>query len=81
MGFCRRYRNVFLIRSADGTRWEDEGDLEPVALRNNEGCFNVVWDDVAGEYRGFALSRGGPEEVKVAGSTTDTTTVRGPWGA
>ena len=29
---------------------------------------------MAGQYRGFALSRGGPEEVRIQGSTTDTST-------
>ena len=41
VGFCRRYRNVFLIRSRDGRQWDDSQDLTPVAERNNEGCFNV----------------------------------------
>jgi hypothetical protein len=72
-GFCRRYRNIFLITSPDGQHWDDTDWLEPVALRDNEGCFNVVWDPVAEHYRGFALSRGGPEEIKIRGSSTDTT--------
>ena len=74
VGFCRRYRNVFLIRSADGKHWDDTDTLEPVALRDNEGCFNIVYDELTAQYRGFALSRGGPEEVRIKGSTTDTTT-------
>jgi hypothetical protein len=72
-GFCRRYRNIFLITSPDGQHWDDTDWLEPVALRDNEGCFNVVWDPVEEHYRGFALSRGGPEEIKIRGSSTDTT--------
>jgi len=73
IGFCRRYRNIFLITSPDGQHWDDTDWLEPVALRDNEGCFNVVWDPVEEHYRGFALSRGGPEEIKIRGSSTDTT--------
>ena len=69
VGFCRRYRDVFLISSEDGKQWDDTQSLEPVAKRNNEGCFNVVWDEMTDQYRGFALSRGGPEEVKIRGST------------
>ena len=69
VGFCRRYRDVFLISSDDGKHWDDTQSLEPVAKRNNEGCFNVVWDPMTDQYRGFALSRGGPEEVKIRGST------------
>ena len=74
VGFCRRYRNIFLITSPDGIHWDDSDHLEPVAQRDNEGCFNVVWDEMTSQYRGFALSRGGAEEVKIRGSTTDTTT-------
>ena len=31
IGFCRRYRNVFLLTSPDGIRWDDSNYLEPVA--------------------------------------------------
>jgi hypothetical protein len=41
IGFCRRYRNVFLIASADGIAWDDSKSLEPIAVRANEGPFNV----------------------------------------
>ena len=46
VGFCRRYRNVFLISSADGIQWDDSDRVAPVAERANEGCFNVIWDPV-----------------------------------
>lgn len=41
IGFCRRYRNVFLISSADGISWDDSKTIEPIAVRANEGPFNV----------------------------------------
>ena len=44
IGFCRRYRGIFLLTSPDGIHWQDRHHLEPVADRTNEGAFNVTWD-------------------------------------
>ena len=44
IGFCRRYRNIFLLMSPDGIRWDDSDFLEPIADRDNEGAFNVIYD-------------------------------------
>jgi len=57
VGFCRRYRNVFLIHSKNGIRWDDSASLSPVAERNNEGIFNVVQDPLTGLYHGFSMAR------------------------
>ena len=45
IGFCRRYRNIFLLTSPDGIHWDDSAHLQLVAERDNEGCFNVVYDE------------------------------------
>ena len=34
IGFCRRYRNIFLITSPDGIHWNEKDNLEPVAHRS-----------------------------------------------
>ena len=57
IGFCRRYRNIFLITSADGIHWDDGEHLEPVSIRSNEGLFNVSFDPREKVYRGYSLSR------------------------
>ena len=55
IGFCRRYRNIFLITSPDGIRWDDKDNIEPVALRENEGTFNVIWDPHSRIFRRIRL--------------------------
>ena len=60
IGFCRRYRNIFLITSPDGIRWSDEGLKQPVIERANEGPTNVVCDERADRYLSYMLvGRGG----------------------
>eukprot|EP01047_Picozoa_sp_COSAG01_P058342 COSAG01_NODE_6863_length_3465_cov_2.172608_4_plen_320_part_01 len=57
VGFCRRYRGVFLIYSADGIVWEDSEALQPVCVRANEGPFNVTYDAVTQSYFAFSMAR------------------------
>ena len=60
IGFCRRYRNIFLITSPDGIRWSDEGLKQPVLERANEGPTNVVYDERLDRYLSYILvGRGG----------------------
>ena len=55
IGFCRRYRNIFLLTSVDGIEWDDSQWLQPLLHRSNEGMFNITWDSRQGLYRGYAL--------------------------
>lgn len=53
IGFCRRYRNIFLITSPDGIHWDDKDYVDPVSDRTNEGAFNVTYDSVSQIYRAY----------------------------
>ena len=63
IGFCRRYRGIFLLTSPDGIHWQDRHHLEPVADRTNEGAFNVTWDSRDQVYRAYSMRRPrGPQD-------------------
>lgn len=79
IGFCRRYRNVFLLTSPDGIRWDDSEYLEPVADRSNEGAFNVIYDDKCDMYRAYALIRGSDKDARRMIAYTESSRLEGPW--
>jgi hypothetical protein len=79
IGFCRRYRSVFLLTSPDGLRWSDADHLDPVVERENEGSFNVVCDEVGKVYRAYAHARdGGPDSRRMVWYT-QSPTLAGAW--
>ena len=55
IGFCRRYRNIFLITSPDGIHWSDADSTHPVIERANEGPTNVVYDEKTERYLAYML--------------------------
>ena len=79
IGFCRRYRNIFLLTSSDGIIWEDKDNLEPVSERANEGSFNVTFDDQASLYRAYSLSRFNDRHKRRVICYTDSPSLEGPW--
>ena len=79
IGFCRRYRNIFLLTSSDGIRWDDSAYLEPVVNRENEGCFNVVYDNKANLFRAYALARGTDQHKRRMIYYTESPRLSGPW--
>ncbi len=79
IGFCRRYRNIFLLTSPDGIRWNDADYLEPVAQRDNEGCFNVVYDEKAALFRAYALTRGTDKDARRMIAYTESPRLEGDW--
>ena len=79
IGFCRRYRNVFLLTSPDGIHWSDKENLEPVARRSNEGTFNVTFDPVDHIYRGYSLARHNDTVARRVISYTESPGLEGPW--
>ena len=79
IGFCRRYRNIFLITSPDGISWDDSAHLEPVVDRENEGCFNVAHDNKANLFRAYALTRGTDKDKRRMICYTESPHLSGPW--
>ena len=79
IGFCRRYRNVFLLTSPDGIRWDDSDYLEPVADRDNEGAFNVIWDKQTEMFRAYGLIRGDDKDARRMIAYTESPRLEGPW--
>ncbi len=79
IGFCRRYRNIFLLTSPDGIHWDDSDYLEPVAQRDNEGCFNVVYDNKACLFRAYALTRDTDKDARRMIHYTEGRHLEGPW--
>ena len=79
IGFCRRYRNIFLLCSADGIRWDDRDDLEPVARRGNEGTFNVVYDPRGGVFRAYSLTRLDDRDKRRIICYSESPALAGPW--
>ena len=77
IGFCRRYRNIFLVTSPDGIRWDDSQWLEPVLNRSNEGMFNIAWDSRHEVYRGYALSR--HDDGRRSIYYSESRKLSGPW--
>ena len=58
IGFCRRYRNIFLLTSPDGIRWDDSQWLEPVLHRLHEGMTREI-------AHGWAQQHGRPLPTQV----------------
>ena len=79
IGFCRRYRGIFLLTSADGIRWDDRHHLEPVAARSNEGAFNVTWDSRDQVYRAYSIERTGDRDERRVICYTESPALEGPW--
>ena len=79
IGFCRRYRNIFLLTSPDGIRWDDADYLDPVAERNNEGCFNVIYDKKTSLFRAYALTRDKDKDARRMIEYTESPNLEGPW--
>ena len=79
IGFCRRYRNIFLLTSPDGLRWEDKDHIEPLARRANEGSFNVTHDSEANLYRAYSISRFDDWRNRRVICYTESPRLEGPW--
>ena len=77
IGFCRRYRNMFLLTSPDGVKWDDSQWLQPILDRSNEGMFNITWDSRHGVYRGYSLNRHTDERRSIYYS--ESRELSGPW--
>lgn len=79
IGFCRRYRNIFLITSPDGIHWDDKDYIEPVALRRDEGTFNVTYDGRSRIYRAFSGKRMPDKDKRRNVCYTESPSLLGPW--
>jgi hypothetical protein len=79
IGFCRRYRNIFLITSPDGLHWNDKDHLDPVSERGNEGSFNVTFDARAQLFRAYSIVRFGDREKRRVICYTESPSLEGPW--
>ena len=79
IGFCRRYRNVFLLTSPDGLRWSEADHLAPAVDRDNEGSFNVVFDEEQSIYRAYAHARDGGPDARRMVWYTQSPALAGPW--
>ncbi len=79
IGFCRRYRNIFLIVSPDGIHWDDSDHLEPVSPRSNEGTFNVTYDSKNRIYRAYSIVRFDDKEKRRVICYTESPSLQGPW--
>ena len=91
IGFCRRYRSIFLLTSPDGIHWHDNvtvsltgqgrthNCLEPVVKRSNEGTFNVTWDPVDSIYRAYSLQRFDDSEKRRVICYSESPSLAGPW--
>jgi len=79
IGYCRRYKGIFLLTSADGMRWDDHHHLEPVTERGNEGAFNVTWDARDRVYRAYSIERSGDREDRRVICYTESPALEGPW--
>ena len=54
VGFCRRFRDIRALYSADGLTWQEFPE-NPIVEREHEGSFNVVHDPLTGNYLASAL--------------------------
>ena len=81
IGFCRRYRGIFLLTSPDGIHWDDRHHLEPVVDRTNEGAFNVTWDSRDRLFRAYSIERSPDREERRIICYTESPTLEGPWKA
>ena len=67
LGYCQRYRNIFLVSSPDGIRWDDSNWVNPITTRGLEGPHNVVFDNKYKKYRAYSTFR----DSKIDPSITD----------
>ena len=79
IGFCRRYRNIFLLSSPDGIRWDDSKWLKPVLARDNEGPFNVVYDAKEGIFRAYSHGRDTDKDKCRMVYYSESPSLEGPW--
>jgi len=79
IGFCRRYRNVFLLTSPDGIRWDDSEWLDPILDRENEGPFNVVYDAKERIFRAYSHGRDTDKDSRRMVYYTESPSLTGPW--
>lgn len=79
IGFCRRYRNVFLLTSPDGIHWDDSKCLEPILDRENEGPFNVVYDEKEQVFRAYSHGRDTDKDSRRMVYYTESPSLTGPW--
>ncbi len=79
IGFCRRYRSIFLLTSADGIHWDDRDYLEPVLQRSNEGTFNVTYDARGLVYRAYSIERSDDKEKRRVICYSESPSLAGPW--
>jgi len=79
IGFCRRYRNIFMITSPDGIHWDDKDYIEPVSRRGNEGSFNVIYDSRCHIFRAYSIVRFNDKEKRRVICYTESPSLEGPW--
>ena len=79
IGFCRRYRNVFLLTSPDGIHWDDSKWLKPILDRENEGPFNVVYDAKEHIFRAYSHGRDTDKDSRRMVYYTESPGLTGPW--
>ena len=80
IGFCRRYRNIFLITSPDGIHWDDKDSIEPVSDRGNEGTFNVIWDPHCQIFRAYSIMRFDDQDKRRVICYTESPSLEGGLG-
>ncbi len=79
IGFCRRYRGIFLLTSPDGIHWDDSDHLDPVVRRSNEGTFNVTYDRAASLYRAYSIQRFDDVHKRRVICYSESPSLAGPW--
>ena len=79
IGFCRRYRGIFLLTSPDGIHWDDGEHLKPVVKRSNEGTFNVAWDAADSIYRAYSIQRFDDMHKRRVICYSESPALTGPW--
>lgn len=79
IGFCRRYRNIFMITSPDGIHWDDKDYIEPVSRRGNEGSFNVIYDSRCHLFRAYSIVRFNDKDKRRVICYTESPSLEGPW--
>jgi len=79
IGFCRRYRNIFLITSPDGLHWDDKDYVDPVSERGNEGSFNVTFDEREQVFRAYSIVRFQDRDKRRVICYTESPSLEGPW--
>ncbi len=79
IGFCRRYRNIFLLTSPDGIHWDDSKYLKPTLTRENEGPFNVGYDTKEGIFRAYSHGRDTDKDSRRMIYYSESQSLSGPW--